>query len=114
MMNLNSSVTLAVVFSFVAMIAQFGTIYVIIHNRHREGTDKEVKDAVITGEIKAQLAEFKAEFKSELGFLSKSVDATSRTVEKTDSKVDDVLRKVDKQDARLSDLERRVSKLEVQ
>lgn len=114
MMNLNSTVTLAVIFSFIAMVTQLGTLYTTIHNRHKEGTDKAVKDAVITGEIKAQLAEFKAEFKSELGFLSKSVDATNKTVEKTDSKIDDVLRKVDKQDARLDELERRVSKLEVQ
>lgn len=108
----SSVFSLESLFSILALLGQCLTIYVVIHNRQKEGTDKAVKDAVITGEIKAQLAEFKAEFKAELGFLSKSVDATNKTVEKTDSKVDDVLHKVDKQDARLTDLEYRVAKLE--
>ena len=108
----NSTLTLELVFSIFALLGQCLTIYVVIHNRQKEGTEKAVKDATITGEIKAQLAEFKAEFKTELGLLSKSVDATNKTVEKTDSKIDDVLRKVDTHDTRLTSLEQRVSKLE--
>ena len=42
MMSLDSHVTLAVIFSFVSMLGTLGSIYVIIHGRQNEDTNKEV------------------------------------------------------------------------
>ena len=106
--SLNSGVTLAVVFSFIAMLAQLGTIYALIHTRHKEATDKEVSEARLIGDVKAQIGEIKTSF----DFLFRSVDATNKTVEKSDRKLDNALSMLSEQGARLNDLERRVERLE--
>lgn len=106
--NLNSSMTLSVVFSFFAMLAQLGTIYALIHTRQKEATDKEVSEAKLIGDVKAQIGEIK----TGLDFLFKSVDSTNKTVEKSDYKLDNALGMLSEQGARLNDLERRVDRLE--
>ena len=108
----SNTITIDFILSMFTLLTQAVTIYVVVHNRQQEGTSKAVKDATIVGEVKAQLAEFKAEVKAELGFLSKSVDSTSRTVEKTDKKIDNALEVLGKQDVRITNLEQRMSKLE--
>lgn len=106
--NLNSSMTLSVAFSFFAMLAQLGTIYALIHTRQKEATDKEVSEAKLIGDVKAQIGEIK----TGLDFLFKSVDSTNKTVEKSDYKLDNALSMLTEQGARLNDLERRVDRLE--
>lgn len=101
MIELDSHVTLAVIFSFIAMLGQGFSIYAILHTHTKEGTEKEVKMATVFGKLDTKL-----------DFLSQRVDGISRNVEKSDQKLDDIANTLVRQDERLDNLEKRIEKLE--
>ena len=97
MMSLDSHVTLAVVFSFIAMIGQAVGIWANFHSRNKEGTEKEVKVATLFSRLDTKL-----------DFLSQRVESINRSVEKQDSKLDEISIHLSRNDERLNHLDQKV------
>lgn len=108
MINLDSHITLAVVFSFIAMLGQAVSIYAIIHTRAKEGQVKEVEMTRNFTRLEVKMDTYNSR-----------LDNIDRTVEKSDKKLDEVSNHLTRTDERINnlydgmdDLRRRVSVLE--
>ena len=100
-MNLDSHVTLSVVFSFISMIGTIIAIYAVIHTRNKEGQEKEV-----------EMTKNFTRLEVKLDTQGQQISNISHCVEKQDSKLDDALERLSRFDERLVNLEQRVSRLE--
>jgi peptidoglycan hydrolase CwlO-like protein len=107
-MSLNSTITLAVVFSFFALLGQAFSIYAIVHSRTKESHDKD-----------SEMVRNFTRLEVKLDTFNQRIDNIEKTVEKSDGKLDDINNHMTRTDERInslqevvSDLKSRVSKLE--
>ncbi len=100
MMNLDSHVTLAVVFSFFAMLGQGFSIYAIIHSRNKEGHEKD-------NEMVKNFTRLEVKMDS----YNSRIDSIDKTVEKSDAKLDEINNHMTRTDERVNSLHEAVSDL---
>lgn len=107
-MSLNSTITLAVVFSFFALLGQAFSIYAIIHSRTKESQDKD-------GDMIRNFTRLEVKMDA----TNQRIENIDKTVEKSDAKLDDINNHLTRTDERVnglhevvSDLRKRVELLE--
>ena len=93
MMNLDSHITLAVIFSFIAMVGNGFSIYAIVHTRNKEGQEKEVEMTKNFTRLEVKMDAQKT-----------STENIGRTVEKMDNKQEELINRVTRQDEAVKNL----------
>lgn len=100
-MNLNSTITLAVVFSLFSMIGTLGNLYSQYHNRNNETTNKEVTTAQEFVKINFRLDEFSRK----LTDIDRNTDKTTEIVGNIQKEIIDIKHTLRDHEQRLNRLE---------
>lgn len=107
-MRLDSNVTLAVVFSFLAMISNIIGIYATFHSKTVENTKKEVATAEEFVKVNFKLDEFCRQ----LSDINKNTDKTTELVAKIQSELIDIKHTLTDHERILIEHENRLDRLE--
>lgn len=107
-MGLDSHVTLAVVFSFLAMLSNIAGIYIAFHTRATENTKKEVANAEEFVKVNFKLDEFC----QRLAAIDKNTDKTTDIVSKTQVEIMEIKHTLTDHAKILESHEDRLNKLE--
>ena len=108
MMNLDSHVTLSVIFSFFSMLGVFAAIYVVIHNRKNEDTSREVATAKQFVEVNFKLDELNRN----QSMVVKNTEKSTEIIAEIQKDLIDIRHTLNAHEKELESHENRLDKLE--